>query len=185
MTNRHSQDYFCEVKDIISKLLGSDAWYYLKESTEAAVWRRYGKRCISAIRASISENYLQADDVWKEDIEDLCKSSLLRIGKANSMECVISHLCKFFIELSFHQSGFMPKCNYHRKNVSAHKHNWNLTLYRTPLFTQTENQKESLFWSVQQKKIGFPAQLEIKEKYRKSKSKLSYSKWCEEKRIGL
>ena len=185
MTSRHSNECFYGVKDIISKLLGSDAWYSLKESTEAYVWRRYGKRCINAIRASISESYLQADDLWKEEVESLCESSLIHISKANSMECVISHLCCFFIELSFRQAGCMPESNYNNKNVSTHKHNWNLALYRTPLFIQTEDQKESLFWSVQQKRIGFPAQLKIKEMHRKSKSKLSYSKWCDDKKLGL
>lgn len=48
------------------------------------------------------------------------------------------------------------------------------------MYLQTAEQKEAVFWSEQQREIGFQNQMELWHRYHQLRVDISYSKWCKE-----
>ncbi|MGL4605202.1 MAG: hypothetical protein ACRCU9_13750, partial [Iodobacter sp.] len=117
---------------------------------------------------------------WINQINDAIEHGKSNIKSATDIEEAISALSAAFINISFLQVGFMPKRKGMTERISLKKENWRLNSHRTVMYLQTAEQKESIFWGEQQKEIGVQSQRVIWLQYRKSKSKISYSKWCRE-----
>jgi len=77
----------------------------------------------------------------------------------------------------FLQIGALPERT-GQPGVSLKKENWCLNGQRSVQYVQSRTQIESMFWSEQQKRIGFSRQMELRNEHRRSNSALPYSEWC-------
>ncbi len=168
------------LKSTIEKLFGEQAWYDLKETSSLSCWRKYLIKTLDAIWVSINETIVIRDADWIEDISENIELGKSYIKRSKTFDDAISSFTSTLIKQSFIQIGFMPDRS-SKNSVNLRKENWKLDSHRSILVVQNPEQVESAFWSSQQKKIGFDAQLELKRDHRYSKSKLSYSEWCKNK----
>ena len=173
---------YLSLKSTIENLFGSESWYALKESNHLPTWKKQLQKVVRAIHISILTTVKIYDEEWIEQINDTVECGQKNIIKATDIEEAIAALSATLINISFLQVGFMPNRKGRPKKITLKKENWNLDLYRTVMYLQTEEQKEAVFWSKQQKEIGFSCQIEMWYKYRQLKSNISYSKWC--KNVG-
>jgi hypothetical protein len=166
------------LKSAIEDLFGSDAWYALKESNHIPTWRRYGAKTLQAVGVAIAATVDVADDDWRQEIDKLLADGIRRIKEDAEIDEIIATLAGTLIRISFAQIGLMPRRKGTAKSSTLRKDAWRLDLFRSVIYTQTTEQKERVFWSNQQREIGFDAQLELHAKYRQSKSNVPYSEWC-------
>jgi hypothetical protein len=165
------------LKSVIENVLGSDAWYALKESNHLPTWKKQLIKVIDAIHVSIQASIEVYDQDWIEEINQVVETGIKEIKMSEDIEESISSLAATFINISFIQVGLMPRRK-GKSKVSLRKENWELNIYRSVIYIQSFQQKEELFWDKQQDEIGFREQLELKDAHRISKSKLPYSEWC-------
>ena len=175
--NEYSK-YF-SLKSSIENLLGTEAWYALKESDSISTWRKFLSKALKALMVSINETVQICDDGWLTEVNRCIDKGLEDLKKRSSIDELISCLAATLLDVSFLQTGFLPKRKGKVDSVSLRKENWRHDVHRQVVYLQTPKQRESLFWSKQQKKLGFQAQMERYGQYRRSKSKLPYSEWCE------
>lgn len=168
------------LKSTLERLFGKKAWYELKESTSVSLWRKYAVKTLEAIRISINETIEIRDENWIISIEENIEFGITALRAAKSIEEIIGSLSSTLIQQTFLQIGQMPNC-VHRKQVTLRKTQWKLDTYRSVQVIQSPNQREALFWSKQQKEIGFPAQRDLMFEYNRSRTSLPFSKWCESK----
>ncbi len=175
-TNEYTK--YLLLKSSIEDLFGSDAWYALKESNHIPTWRKYGVKTLQAIGVSIESTIDICDDEWRSDVARQLAEGIERIKRDNDIDEIIASLAGTLIRVSFIQIGLMPNRKGVTKSTSLRKDAWCLNPYRTVMYTQSKDQKESLFLSKQRKEIGFDAQFELRAEYRRSKTTTSYSEWC-------
>lgn len=173
------------LKSAIEDLFGSEAWYALKESNHLLTWRKYAIKTLKAIKTSIEETIEIVDNDWRKQVDLEIDGGIDRAKKDGSIDEIIATLAGTLIRIAFMQIGNMPHRKGSRKVGSLRKENWKLNAFRTVIYLQTEEQKERLFWSYQQRNIGFDNQIDLHTEYRRSRSDLSYSEWCEERGVGL
>ncbi len=171
--------YFSTLKMAIEDLLGHSAWYDLKESSSISLWRRYLKRVIKVLQISITET-VHSDEAWHEEVSELLDRCHERLDKANDFEELLSPFTATLLHLNFLQIGLIPRLARQEK-ITLHRNNWKLDTYRTVIHAQKTSQRASLFWSKQQREIGFRAQMDLKDEYRVSGSSLSYEDWCKQR----
>ena len=80
----------------------------------------------------------------------------------------------------FLQIGMLPNRTTARR-VTLGRQYWRLDSHRSVQYVQSPEQIEAAFWSDQQRQLGFERQMELRDEYRASRSKLPYSRWCQEK----
>ncbi|MCR4288987.1 MAG: hypothetical protein NUV86_01850, partial [Candidatus Scalindua sp.] len=102
--------------------------------------------------------------------EKMSKSSI-------NIEELLSAFTATLLRQVFLQIGLIPNRSSTHK-VTLKRENWRLNKHRSVQYVQSLTQIEYIFWSEQQKEIGFEQQLELSNKYRLSKSKKPYSQWC-------
>ncbi|MCB5195117.1 hypothetical protein [Deefgea salmonis] len=168
------------LKSVVEQLFGSESWYALKESNHLPTWKKQLQKVVAAIHTSILTTVKVYDEKWLDQINDVVKYGKENINKAADIEEAISAMAATFIEISFLQVGLMPMRGSQTVKISLKKENWHLDRYRTVMYLQTQEQKESVFWSKQQKELGVENQMQVRRKYRISGSKMSYLKWCSE-----
>ena len=173
------------LKSAFEDLFGSEAWYALKESNHLLIWRKYAIKTLKAIKTSIDETIEIADNDWRKQVDLEIDGGIDRVKKDGSIDEIIATLAGTLIRISFMQIGNMPRRKGSRKVGSLRKEIWKLNAFRTVIYLQTREQKERLFWSNQQRNIGFENQIDLRTEYRRSRSNLSYSEWCEERKVGL
>uniref|UniRef100_UPI0025834E61 hypothetical protein n=1 Tax=Limnobacter sp. TaxID=2003368 RepID=UPI0025834E61 len=103
---------------------------------------------------------------------------LYGLKRYNSIDELISCMAATLLNLSFLQTGLLPLRKATFNSVSLRKENWRHDRFRQVVYLQTPKQRECLFWSKQQKKLGVEKQIEILRRYRLSGTKLPYSEWC-------
>ncbi len=171
--------YMTSVKFAIESVLGKKAWYELKETESVKPWRKWGLKLITAYELALGSTVTVADEEWREDVAENLRSAKERLPKSETIEDVVACLCATLIRQSFLQIGFLPRYQ-GRDGPVLKSENWKLDVYRSVQYVQSEEQKASVFLSEQQRAIGHEQQFELKYQHRKSKSKLSFQKWCEE-----
>ena len=172
---------YLPLKSAIEDLFGRDAWYALKESNHLGTWRKYAQRTLRAVELSVKDTVEIYDENWLVELCLRIDRAVEEIMAAEAIDEIISIIAGTMIEVSFLQVGLMPRRKGHTGRYPLRKGRWKLNAYRTVVYLQTKAQKEALFWSKQQKRIGFDNQLTLHGQYRKSKSNLSYSEWCAER----
>ena len=169
---------YLSLKSSIENLLGTEAWYALKESESVSTWRKYLGKVLKALRVSIHETVQICDDDWLSEVDALVEQGLGSLKRQRSIDELISCMAATLLNVSFLQTGFLPRRKSSFNSVSLRKENWRHDSFRQVVYLQTPKQRESLFWSKQQKKLGVDKQMETFRRYRLSQSKLRYSEWC-------
>lgn len=171
---------YLSLKSVIENILGSESWYVLKESNHLPTWKKQLQKVIGAIHTSILVTVKICDEEWLEQINDVVDCGKNNVIKATDIEEAIAALSATFINISFLQVGYIPRRKGKPEKITLKKENWNLNLYRTVMYLQTAEQKEAVFWSEQQREIGFQNQMELWHRYHQLRVDISYSKWCKE-----
>jgi hypothetical protein len=182
MTLRHDESQYFALKTAIEGLLGREAWRDLKECTEVAKWRRYFLRLMEAIRMSIEASIEICDQGWRDKIRENLDRGTSGVKAAKSIEDLLSSFTATLLRQTFLQIGQLPNRSMADK-VTLSRENWRLCDHRSVQYVQSPAQVEAVFWSQQQARIGFPAQITLRDRYRHSRSKLPFSEWCRD--LGL
>ena len=168
------------LKSAIEDLFGSDAWYALKESNSISVWRKYITKTLKAIQLSLLETVKVYDRDWLSNIDHDIDRGITLVKSITEIDELIAVLAGILIRVSFQQVGMMPSRKGSREKFPLRKGSWELSEYRSVQYVQCEEQRERMFWSKQQREIGFQKQMDLWSEYRKSGSKHSFSDWCKE-----
>lgn len=168
------------LKSTLEDLFGRDVWYQLKETTDVSVWKKHIANTLNALNVASQQTVLVHDDEWRGELTETINDGLESIKRLTEINELISELANTLLRIAFLQIGFIPNRKAVDGQVTLKKENWKLDKFRTVLYTQTPEQKESLFKHKQQKRIGFPQQKDLLAEHRHSKSKLPFSKWCHE-----
>ena len=169
---------YIPLKFMIESILGSDAWYALKDSNHLPTWKKQLIKVIEANHLSIQASVEVYDKDWAAEISQAVESGIEAVKRSKDIEEAIASIAATFINISFLQVGLMPGRQGSSNKVSLKKENWNLSRFRTVMYVQSSEQKEQQFYSKQQKEIGFQKQLDLLAAHKRSKSKLPYSEWC-------
>lgn len=180
MPLRHdiSQNY--ALKAAVEELLGNQAWLDLKETTSVATWRRYIVKLIDAIEVSIRESVEVRDQAWTNEVNENLARGRKSAKSAKSIEDLLSGFLATLLRQVFLQIGLCPS----RRTapaVTLSRENWRLNVHRSVQYVQSPTQLEAVFWSEQQRRIGFEKQMELHNEYRGSKSRLPFSLWCRQR----
>ncbi len=165
-------------KSAVEDLFGSDAWYALKESNHIPTWRKYAKRTLQAVLLSIEDTVEIFDEEWLGEIRSNIERGNEQIDKCAAIDEIVAALAGSLINVSFLQIGQMPRHRGKAGKYPLRKGAWRLDRFRSPVYLQSKDQREALFWSKQQNRIGAQAQLDLYNTWARSKSEMSYSEWC-------
>lgn len=171
-----------EIKSVLEQLFGNQAWLDLKECTSLSKWKRHTLRLVKAIRLSIEESVEIRDQPWMDEVNENLDRGMKSIRASKSVEAMLSGFCATILRQVFLQIGMIPNRRSVRK-VPLTRENWRLNAHRSVQYVQTAMQVERLFWSEQQRRIGFEKQMELRSEYRTSNSKLAFSEWCREHHV--
>jgi hypothetical protein len=171
------------LKKTIEEIFGCRAWMELKETSSITTWRSYAIRLIDAIEISIEESIEIKDDAWLSQIKVNLENGREYVKTAKTIDEVISNLSATLLRQVFLQIGNFPKRENDQlsslKLVSLKKReNWRFNSYRSVLYIQSPKQVEKLFVDQQLKELGFAKHSELFRNFKLSKSKLSFSVWC-------
>ncbi|HEY5029163.1 MAG TPA: hypothetical protein VIK39_12190 [Candidatus Angelobacter sp.] len=169
----------CAIKMAFEQIFGNKAWLDLKECTSIAIWKKYTTKLLRAIRLAVEETIQIRDDAWFTEICEHIEHGLQITTNAKLIDELLSGLSATLIRVVFLQIGGVPNRRQDRK-VTLARDNWRLDDFRTVQYVQSNRQLERLFWSKQQKALGFEKQMRLRDRHRASKSKIPYSKWCTE-----
>jgi hypothetical protein len=170
---------YAAIKMAFEQIFGNKAWRDLKECTSIKTWKKYISKLLQAIRLAVKETIEIRDDVWFAEICEHIERGLQITQSARSIEELHSGLSATLIRIVFLQIGMIPNRR-QAKHVTLTRENWHLNDFRTVQYIQSNSQLERQFWNKQQKTLGVEKQMNIWERYRASKSKIPYSKWCTE-----
>lgn len=169
------------LKSAIEDLLGSDAWYALKESNNISTWRKYTAKILQALKLSLNETVKVYDKDWLSTINDDIDRGVERLKSINEIDELIAVLAGTLIRVSFQQVGMMPLRKGSRKNYPLRKESWVLSRFRSVQYVQCDEQREAFFWSKQQREIGSQKQINLWHEYKDSGSEYPFSDWCKNK----
>lgn len=175
----HDMSHMYALKSVIEDLLGSRAWYDLKETTSVATWRKYVFKLFDAIELSVKTTILIRDDDWMQEVQENIKHGR-ELGKiAKNTDDLIAALTATLLRQVFLQLGSCPS----RKTVQSaplKAQHWDFSGFRSVQIVQTPQQREMLLLSKQRRKIGAERQRDLEAEFRKSETTISYAEWCEE-----
>ena len=177
MPLQHDLSHRIAIKSAIEQLLGSEAWYELKETTSLAPWRRNVLKLLKAIRVSIDASVEIKDQLWTDAVNENLTRGEKGVRSSKDIDELLSSFEATLLRQVFLQIGMVPN----RKGqpaVSLRKENWFLNSERSVQYVQSPAQLEAVFWGEQQRGIGFEKQMELRNEHRWSKSPLPYSVWC-------
>jgi hypothetical protein len=179
---RHDMSYMYALKSAIEEFLGRQAWYDLKETTSAAIWRKYVIKLLDAIELSVETTVEIKDDAWIKDIRSNLAHGRDLAKIAKTPEDAIAALSGTILRQVFLQLGAEPFSR-SRDTTPLQPVHWDFSGFRSVQYVQSDKQREDLFLSKQRKAIGFEAQLDLQSEYRESKTKQSYSEWCAKRAV--
>ncbi|MCH9742085.1 MAG: hypothetical protein K0U21_02645, partial [Proteobacteria bacterium] len=87
------------LKAIIEDILGSEAWYALKETNHLPTWKKQLLRVINAIHTSILASIEIFDEDWLEKINEAVASGKTDVETATDIEEAISSLAAVFVNV--------------------------------------------------------------------------------------
>jgi hypothetical protein len=174
---------FYTIKTAFEQVFGNKAWLDLKECTSLAIWKKYVTKLLRAVRLAIEETTQVRDDDWFAQVCECIEHGLQITTKAKTIEELLSGLSATLISVVFLQIGMFPDRR-GLSDVTLARDNWRLDNFRTVQYVQSNKQLEALFWSTQQRALGVEKQMNLWGKYRASKSKVPYSKWCQSAEIS-
>ena len=177
MPLQHDLSHRIAIKSAIEQLLGRDAWYELKETTSLAPWRKNVLKILKAIRISIDASIEIKDQAWMEAVNENLSRGEKQIRSSKEIDELLSSFEATLLRQVFLQIGMVPNRK-GQPGVSLRKENWQLNGQRSVQYVQSPAQVEAIFWSEQQRKLGFEKQMELHNEHRWSKSKQPYSAWC-------
>ena len=166
------------IKSEIGRVLGLNAWYALKETTNTAVWKKYFEKVLKSYLAAAKATVTVADDHWHKEFEENIKDAIKRVRGANDFDCALDVFCAALIRQSYLQLGLVLKRGpSSMEEVRLVPGSWRLNSFRTVQYVQTREQRDRHFWSWLQAQIGVEAQMQAWGEYRRSKSDLSFEDW--------
>jgi hypothetical protein len=183
MKLRYDTSQHFALKGALERTFGKKAWLDLKECTSVAKWKKYTSKLLRAMRIAIEETVRVRDDDWFEEICQHIEHGLKITEAAKEFDELLSALSATLVPLVFLQIGLVPHRTLNPKATLSRK-DWRLDGFRTVQYVQTNEQLEAVFWSKQQRSLGVDRQMDLREKYRASKSKVPYSRWCAEQISG-
>lgn len=169
---------FLAFKGVVEDLFGSDAWYALKESNHIPTWRDYCLKTLKLLGLAIEDTVTVCDDDWKNQVSDILERGIDLLRGAKEIDEMISIVAASALQVSFLQIGLMPRLRGSNPKVSLRKGAWKLDTFRSVQYVQTDAQREQVFLSEQQGRIGFQRQFDLQTEHSKSGSKEKYSVWC-------
>lgn len=172
------------LKSILEDVLGSDAWYALKESNSLSTWKKYLIKAVKSIHLTIKSTVEVYDQDWLDQISEIVIDGEDSIKRASDIEEAISALAETFIRISFLQTGFMPYRKGVVKNHPLRKDLWKFNQFRTVIYTQNDEQKIRLYRHKLRIKIGSQSEIELWNEYLRSHSSKKYQEWIDEKSKG-
>jgi len=181
MTLRADESQYVAIKTVSEQLLGRKAWYDLKECTSMVVWKKYVIKLLRAVKLAVQETVHVRDDAWFGELSDFVERGLEDTRKSKSIDELFSRLAAALLRISFLQVGVFPDRS-KSQEVPLRRDHWRLSAFRSVQYVQSLGQLEGRFWSEQQRKLGAQNQMAVWERYRLSKNKIPYSKWCAEQR---
>lgn len=176
MVNRYSK--YMALKSVMEDVFGVDAWYALKESNHIPTWRKYAQKLLKSIEFSINDTVEIYDEEWMQQIDDCFHRGSSLLKSSEEIDEIIAVLAGVLANVSFLQIGHMPRRKGGQKSPSFRKGNWKFDSFRSVVYLQTKEQQENLFLHHQYGKIGPSKKQDLRGEYYRSKSKLSFSKWC-------
>ena len=177
MPLKYDTSHMIMLKSAIEQLLGSDAWYELKETTSFIPWRKNILKLLKVIRISIEESVEIRDQAWIEAVNENLARGEEGARTSKNIDELLSCFTATLLRQVFLQIGALPERT-GQPGVSLKKENWRLNGQRSVQYVQSRTQIESMLWNEQQNRIGFKRQMELRNEHRRSKSALPYSEWC-------
>jgi hypothetical protein len=130
------------LKALMERVLGNKAWRDLKHCQDLVTWKKYSKRLISAIHASIVSTVQVADEAWFEEISFEVEHGRKSLDTAKDLDVLFANLSAALGTISFLQVGLLPQ-RYQQDNVATRPgSNWKFDVVRSVQYVQSNNQKE-------------------------------------------
>jgi hypothetical protein len=168
------------LKSAFEQLFGESAWYELKETTSLAAWKKHTLKALRAIRISIRATVHVCDEPWLDEVHENLSRGEERTKESKDIDELLSCLTATLLRQVFLQLGTLPD---RRGSAAAplDKAHWRLDAQRSVQYVQSHAQRENVFLWEQRRLIGFEAQLDLQAAYRRSKSELAFSAWCQQR----
>jgi len=149
------------LKFALESLLGKEAWYRLKDTTNVKVWRKELLRALRVCDAAIIGTIQVVDDNWVEEKAELLEKGTRDLEGAGTIENLFAAFSACLLQLNFHLIGQMPNLRGRTENVRAIPGNWRLNTYRSILYVQDKDQKRrALVAADRRSKLGGEVKLD-------------------------
>ena len=147
MNNQNSNEFmpierFYPLKAVFEGIWGKGTYSELKHCNNLIVWKKYAERTLKASKQSIQDTIKIADRNWLDNAEGIIELGLSLIKGVKTFDELFGYLSSTYIQLSFHQIGFMPTHSL-QSRARLVKGYWKLDNYRTVQYVQTKEQKQS------------------------------------------
>ena len=169
--------HMAELKFAIESLLGTSAWYALKETTSLSEWRRHLINVLSALGVAFSETVKICDDRLRAQVHENLERGKQALKNSRDFDTLISSFAATLMQQTFIQLGMLPRRGTGLR-VTLDKRFWQLDSFRSVQYVRSPDQIAAQFWVDQQSAIGVTKQMDLHFEYRCSKSPQSYESWC-------
>ena len=129
------------LKFALENVLGSEEWYRLKDTRSVTDWRKSLLKALRSTDVAISASVQIADEAWRETACEILEHGRESIKDAVGISNLFSAFGACYMQFSFHQLGFMPRRKGKKAKIRATPANWNLAIYRSVQYVQSEAQK--------------------------------------------
>ena len=135
------------LKSALEKILGTEEWSRLKDTQSINAWRKSLRRALKSSEVAIKATVAIADSDWHAECDDILERGTEGLINASSIREAFSAVAACYMELSFHQLGFCPNRTGSRGKVKAIPSHWDLGLYRSVQYVQTDLQSLEIEYS--------------------------------------
>jgi len=135
------------LKFALEGLLGADEWYRLKDSRDLKTWQRSLLKVMKASEVTIASTIEVVDQGWSKDAISIIDNGRKDVAESRCIREVFSAFAACYLQLSFHQLGFLPNRKGHAGKFAAIPTNWRLNVYRSVQYTQTDQQRLRLMYA--------------------------------------
>ena len=169
--------HMVKLKFAIEALLGTSAWYALKETTSLPEWRRHLIKVLDAVGVAFSESVKICDDRLRAQVRENLESRVQALKESRDFDTLISSFAATLMQQTFIHLGMLPRRGTGSR-VTLDKRFWQLDSFRSVQYVSSSKQLASQFWFDQQSALGVNKQMDLHFEYRHSKSAKSYESWC-------
>jgi len=142
------------LKSALESLLGADEWYHLKDSRDLKTWRRSLLKAMKVSEVAIASTVEVVDEDWRKAASSIIDHGRESVAASRSIREAFSAFAACYLQLSFHQLGFLPNRVGRAGKVAAIPTNWRLNVYRSVQYTQTDQQKLRLLYAKDHRPIS-------------------------------